>query len=54
MLTDECDQTLMLPVGTSLAVVRHLLATRRLEIDMNIGIQPEKVLLLTAKPIILQ
>lgn len=54
MLTEECDRTLTLPVGTSLAVVRHLLANRRLEIDMNIRIQPEKVLTLTAKPIILQ
>jgi len=54
ILTDECDRTVMLPVGTSLAVVRHLLANRRLETDMNIGIQPEKVLLLTAQPINLQ
>jgi hypothetical protein len=54
ILTDGCDQTLMLPIGTSLAVVRHLLADRRLEIDMNIRIQPEKILPLVAKPIILR
>jgi hypothetical protein len=54
ILTDECDQILMLEQGTSLAVVRHLLANRRLEIDMKTRIQPEKILLLTNKPIILQ
>jgi hypothetical protein len=54
VLTEECDQKLMLQVGTSLAVVRHLLANRRLEIDMNTRIQPEKVLTLTVKPIVLQ
>jgi hypothetical protein len=37
-----------------LAVVRHLLANRRLETDMNTRIQPEKILPLTAEPIILQ
>lgn len=53
-LTDECDGTLSLKSGTSLAIVRHLLANRRLEIDMSKGIQPESILRLTAKPRILQ
>lgn len=53
-LTDECDRALALKSGTSLAVVRHLIANRRLETDMNKGIQPERILLLTAKPIILK
>ncbi len=53
-LTDECDRFLSLPSGTSLAVVRHLIANRRLEVEMNKSIQPETIVALTAKPLILQ
>ena len=54
ILTEECDQKLLLQVGTSLTVVRYLLANRRLETDMNTRIQPERILTLTAKPTVLQ
>lgn len=53
-LTDESDRELSLPAGTSLSVVRHLIANRRLEVNMKALIQPETILLLTARPIAMQ
>jgi hypothetical protein len=53
-LTDESDLAFSVKPGTSLSVVRHLIANRRLEIDMKTLIQPETILRLAAKPRILQ
>jgi len=53
-LTEECDQIFSFEAGTSLAIVRHLIANRRFQIDMNIPIQPELPVRLIAKPAILQ
>ncbi len=52
-ITDECDCALSLPSGASLAVVRHLIANRRVEVDMNKLIQPETIVPLISKPLIL-
>ena len=53
-LTDESDRAFSLAPGTSLSVVRHLIANRRLEVDMKTPIQPERILRLVLKPLILQ
>lgn len=53
-LTNQSDSELSLAPGTSLSVVRHLIATRRFEVDMKIPIQPETILALTAKPRLLE
>jgi hypothetical protein len=53
-LADECDQFLSLPSGTSLSIVRHLIANRRVEADMNKSIQPETIVPLISKPLILR
>jgi len=53
-MTDESDGVFSLRPGTSLAVVRHLIANRRLEVDMNTPIQPETIVPLAVKPVILQ
>jgi len=53
IITDECDCALSLPSGTSLAVVRYLLANRRVEVDINKLIQPETIVPLISKPLIL-
>lgn len=42
VITRECDNRLGLPSGTSLFVVRHLLATRRWTTDMGIAIDPSQ------------
>jgi hypothetical protein len=47
-LTDACDNSLNLPPGTSLVIVRYLLANRRWEVDMSRPIQPCTRLALTA------
>jgi hypothetical protein len=48
-LTEDADQVLSLSAGTSLAIVRYLIANRRLEVDMNISIRPEQPLRLIAR-----
>jgi len=45
-LTSACDRKLGLDEGTSLAVVRHLLASRRWEVDMTKRIHPDERLTL--------
>lgn len=52
-LTNECDEHLGLEPGSSLDVVRHLLANRRWEVDMRTRIMPPLPLTLTAEPILL-
>lgn len=52
-LTDACDEALALKVGSSMAIVRHLIANRRLQIDMSKPIQPERCLVLIATPTIM-
>lgn len=48
-LTHRCDQLLRLEIGTSLAVVRHLLAKRFWEVDMSMRIRTnERLILLNA------
>ncbi len=49
-LTNECDARLGLASGSSLDVVRHLLANRRWEVDMRTRIMPPLPLVLTAEP----
>jgi len=49
-LTNECDARLRFAPGSSLDVVRHLLANRRWEVDMRTRIMPPLPLVLTAKP----
>ncbi len=46
-LTSTCDNHLGLARGTSLMVVRHLLAARRWQVDMREPIQPAKKMVLT-------
>jgi len=53
-LAEQSDRIFALKAGTSLAVVRHLIANRRFRIDMNIPIRPELPLRLISKPAILQ
>lgn len=52
-LTDACDEALALKSGSTMSVVRHLIANRRLEVDMNKPIQPEGNVPLIKKPAIL-
>lgn len=49
-LTNECDAHLGLALGTSLSIVRHLLANRRWEVDICTRIMPSLPLVLTAEP----
>lgn len=49
-LTNECDSVLGLDPGSSLGVVRHLLANRRWEVDMSERIVPALPLVLTTEP----
>jgi len=53
-LTDECDSALSLKPGSSMAVVRHLIANRHLEVNMSKPIQPEGYVPLIKKPAILR
>jgi len=46
-LTDDCDQQLTLQPGTSLAVVRHLIASGRWQVNMTSPIQAPKRIKLT-------
>lgn len=51
-ITNECDDQLGLSPGTSLSVVRYLVANRQWQVDMTQRIQPSKVLrLLSILPI---
>ena len=52
--TEEADRAFSLAAGTSLAIVRHLIANRRLEVDMSTPIRPAEPLRLMAKPTILK
>lgn len=45
-ITNGCDDRHGLPPGSSLAVVRHLIANRALHVDMSVRIRPEKTLIL--------
>lgn len=47
-LTSACDHHLGLATGTSLMVIRYLLATRRWQVNMREPIQPSKTMILTA------
>jgi hypothetical protein len=49
-LTDACDDRLCLLPGTSLVVVRHLLANRRWQVDMHKPIYPSERMMLIASP----
>jgi hypothetical protein len=49
-LTDDCDDRLCLLPGTSLIVVRHLLANRRWQVDMHKLIEPSERVILIAPP----
>lgn len=49
-LTNECDARLGLAPGSSLGVVRYLLANRRWEVDMRTRIMPPQPLVLTTEP----
>jgi hypothetical protein len=49
-LTNECDDRLGLNPGSSLSIVRHLLANRRWEVDMRTRIMPPLPLVLIAEP----
>jgi hypothetical protein len=49
-LTNRCDEKLGLAPGSSLTVVRHLIATRKWRVDMNRPIRAPKPLILTAIP----
>lgn len=44
VLTAECDDRLGVPPGTTLTVVRHLLATRQWRININLPIDPSQSL----------
>lgn len=48
-ITNACDKKLGLPTGGSLSIVRHLIANRRLKVDMKEAIQPAKPLILINK-----
>ena len=47
-LTDESDQELSLKPGTSLLVVRHLIASRQINVNMKVPIEPENILCLAS------
>lgn len=49
-LTNECDSVLGFDPGTSLGVVRHLIANRRWKVDMSKRIMSPLPLVLTAEP----
>ncbi|HEV7378053.1 MAG TPA: TnsA endonuclease N-terminal domain-containing protein [Pyrinomonadaceae bacterium] len=49
-ITDDCDDQLGLPSGSSLMVVRHLIANRRWQIDMSQPIQMSKRMVMIAMP----
>jgi len=49
-LTGACDEQLGLADGTSLTVVRHLLAARRWQVDMRVPIRVPEKLTLTGAP----
>lgn len=51
-LTDESDDRLGLSPGTSLTVIRHLLANRRWQVNMLSPIHPPQRMFLTAVPTI--
>lgn len=51
-ITLQTDDRLGLDPGTSLSIVRHLLANRRWQIDMNKPINPGQRLILIAEPAI--
>ena len=51
-LTNDCDSELNLLPGTSLMVVRHLLANRRWQVDMRKPIHAPERMVLTAIPAI--
>jgi hypothetical protein len=53
-LTDDCDSALSIKPGSAMAVVRHLIANRRLEVNTSLLIQPEGHVPLIKKPTILQ
>lgn len=49
-ITQKCDKLLRLEPGTSLIVVRHILATRYWEVDMNVRIRTDQHLVLLNTP----
>jgi hypothetical protein len=49
-LTNRCDEKFRLATGSSLMVVRHLIATRKWQVDMNNPIRAPKPLILTVAP----
>ena len=49
-ITNTCDDQLGLSPGTSLSIVRYLIANRRWQVDMNQRIQPSKKLALFSVP----
>lgn len=51
--TKDCDEALALKPGSAMAVVRHLIANRRLEVDMSKPLRPEGYVALINKPAIL-
>lgn len=52
LLTSEADTAIGLPVGTSLTIARHLIATRRWIIDMSTRINPARHLKATRNPLL--
>lgn len=51
-ITSECDDQLGLFAGTSLSVVRYLIANRRWLVDLNKPIEPNQPLALLSEPFI--
>jgi hypothetical protein len=49
-ITNECDDLLSLEPGSSLLVVRHLIATRVWQIDMTKLVNPPEMLILMGEP----
>lgn len=49
-ITADCDDRLGFEKGDSLSVVRHLIATRKWQVDMNQLLNPRKKLQLLTKP----
>ena len=49
-ITSQCDDRLGLSPGTSLTAVRHLIATRRWLVDMQIALEPGKPLRILGVP----
>jgi hypothetical protein len=43
-ITSQCDDRLGLPAGASLTAVRHLIATRRWRVNMDVLLEPSKPL----------